>query len=58
MANEHQTPKYWEFPHETMANDVCGEASRDTRALICHLLEGHKGQHWDDHVKAYWTTAQ
>lgn len=43
-----------EFPHETMADDVCREASRIVGILVCHLLEGHEGQHWDDHDKAYW----
>ncbi|MCT1363948.1 hypothetical protein [Microbacterium sp. p3-SID131] len=56
MTESQQAPKSWEFPHETMPNDVCGRSSRDGRALICHLLEGHRTQHWDDNAKTYWGT--
>lgn len=46
-----ERPPVTAFPHDTMSGDGCREVSG---ALVCHLLEGHDGPHWDDVEQSYW----
>lgn len=50
---ERPEPPFNAFPHETMLNDVCPYADGE---LVCHLIEDHEGDHWDDWAKRYWST--
>lgn len=44
-------PDPWEFPHDSLASDSVRDTNHD---LVCHLIEGHHGDHWDDYAEHYW----
>lgn len=45
-------PRRTAFPDESSTNDVCRFV--DGGGLVCHLIDGHDGGHWDDWEKRYW----